>query len=137
MMIGFLAQSTDTSSGSGLVAFLPLILMGGVLYFIMIRPQKRQRQAQQSLLNSLEVGDDVMTAGGIFGTIVDIDEDEDVLTVEVAPGTQLRMIRAGISRKLIEDEYDEEYEDDDEDEEEDDGDATPDEADTKGRGETT
>jgi preprotein translocase subunit YajC len=133
MMIGFLAQSTDTSSGSGLVAFLPLILMGGVLYFIMIRPQKRQRQAQQSLLSSLEVGDDVMTAGGIFGTIVDIDEDEDVLTVEVAPGTQLRMIRAGISRKLIEDEYDEdEYDEDDEDE-----DASADEADTKGRGEST
>ena len=134
-MIGFLAQSTDTSSGSGLVAFLPLILMGGVLYFIMIRPQKRQRQAQQSLLNSLEVGDDVMTAGGIFGTIVDIDEDDDVLTVEVAPGTQLRMIRAGISRKLIEDEYDEdEYDEDEEDEDED---APADEADTKGRGEST
>jgi preprotein translocase subunit YajC len=129
MMIGFLAQASEPSSGSGLVAFLPLILMGGVLYFIMIRPQKRQRQAQQALLNSLEVGDEVMTAGGIFGTIVDIDEDEDVLTVEVAPGTNLRMIRAGVSRKLVEDEYDE-YDDDDED-------AEPDEADTKGLGETT
>ena len=136
MMIGLLAQSTDTSSGSGLVAFLPLILMGGVLYFIMIRPQKRQRQAQQALLNSLEVGDEVMTAGGIFGTIVDIDEDEDVVTVEVAPGTNLRMIRAGISRKLVEEDYDDDEYDDDE-EYEDDGDAAPDEADTKGRGETT
>ncbi|HEV8563411.1 MAG TPA: preprotein translocase subunit YajC [Actinomycetota bacterium] len=129
MMIGFLAQASEPSSGSGLVAFLPLILMGGVLYFIMIRPQKRQRQAQQALLNSLEVGDEVMTAGGIFGTIVDIDEDEDVLTVEVAPGTKLRMIRAGVSRKLVEDEYD----DDDDDDE----DAEPDEADTKGLGEST
>jgi preprotein translocase subunit YajC len=133
MMIGLLAQASDTSSGSGLVAFLPLILMGGVLYFIMIRPQKRQRQAQQALLNSLEVGDEVMTAGGIFGTIVDIDEDEDVLTVEVAPGMNLRMIRAGISRKLVEDDY----EDDDAYDDEDDEDAAPDEADTKGRGETT
>ncbi|HEY7399976.1 MAG TPA: preprotein translocase subunit YajC [Actinomycetota bacterium] len=132
-MIGLLAQASDTSSGSGLVAFLPLILMGGVLYFIMIRPQKRQRQAQQALLNSLEVGDEVMTAGGIFGTIVDIDEDEDVLTVEVAPGMNLRMIRAGISRKLVEDDY----EDDDAYDDEDDEDAAPDEADTKGRGETT
>jgi preprotein translocase subunit YajC len=133
MMIGLLAQASDTSSGSGLVAFLPLILMGGVLYFIMIRPQKRQRQAQQALLNSLEVGDEVMTAGGIFGTIVDIDEDEDVVTVEVAPGMNLRMIRAGISRKLVEDE---EYDDDDDDAYEDE-DSAPDEADTKGRGETT
>jgi len=135
MMIGLLAQSTDTSSGSGLVAFLPLILMGGVLYFIMIRPQKRQRQAQASLLNSLEVGDEVMTAGGIFGTIIDIDEDEDVLTVEVAPGTNLRMIRAGVSRKLVEDEYDDD--DDDNEDEDDDPDASADEADTKGLGENT
>jgi preprotein translocase subunit YajC len=134
MMIGFLAQASDTSSGSGLVAFLPLILMGGVLYFILIRPQKRQRQAQSALLNSLEVGDEVMTAGGIFGTIIDIDEDEDVLTVEVAPGTNLRMIRAGVSRKLVEDESEE---DDDDEYEEDDEDAAPDEADTKGLGETT
>jgi preprotein translocase subunit YajC len=132
MMIGFLAQSTESSSGGSLALFLPLILFGGVMYFLMIRPQKRQRQQQQALLNSLEVGDDVMTAGGIFGTIVDIDEDEDVITVEVAPGTQLRMIRAGISRKLVEDEYDE-YDDD----EDDDEGAAPDEADTKGLGEGT
>lgn len=134
MMIGFLAQASEPSGGGGLIAFLPLVLMGGVLYFIMIRPQKRQRQAQQSLLNSLEVGDEVITAGGIFGTIVDIDEDEDILTVEVAPGTNLRMIRAGVSRKLVEDEYDEDEYDEDED---DDPDAPADEADTKGLGETT
>jgi preprotein translocase subunit YajC len=137
MMIGLLAQSTDTTAGNPLLSgLLPLLLIGGLLYFVMIRPQKRQRQAQQALLNSLEVGDEVMTAGGIFGTIVDIDEDEDVVTVEVAPGTNLRMIRAGISRKLVEDDYDDDDEYD-EDEYEDDGDAAPDEADTKGRGETT
>jgi preprotein translocase subunit YajC len=110
-MIGTLAQSTTTTGGGGLsVILLPVILIG-VFYFLMIRPQRRQRVQQQTMLNSLEVGDDVMTAGGIFGTIVDIDEDDDVVTVEIAPGTRVRMIRAGVNRKLVADAYE-----DDEDE---------------------
>jgi preprotein translocase subunit YajC len=117
-MIATLAQSTTTTSGGGLsVLALPVILIGA-FYFLMIRPQKRQRAQQQALLNSLEVGDDVMTSGGIFGTIVDIDEDDDVVTVEIAPGTRIRMVRAGIGRKIVERDLDDE---DDEDADEDEG----------------
>jgi preprotein translocase subunit YajC len=118
-MIATLAQSTTTTSGGGLsVLALPVILIGA-FYFLMIRPQKRQRAQQQALLNSLEVGDDVMTSGGIFGTIVDIDEDDDVVTVEIAPGTRIRMVRAGIGRKIVEQDLDDE--DDGEDADEDEG----------------
>jgi preprotein translocase subunit YajC len=113
-MIATLAQST-TSTGSGGYSFIILlVVMFGAMYFLMIRPQKRQRAAQQALLNSLEVGDDVMTGGGIFGTIVDLDEDEDVVTVEIAPGTRIRMVRAGISRKIVDEPYDDDDEDADE-----------------------
>jgi preprotein translocase subunit YajC len=78
----------------------------------MIRPQQRKLRAQRELLNELEVGDEVVTAGGILAQIVDIDDDEDVVTVEVAPGTSIRMLRGGISRRLV----DEVDEDEDEDE---------------------
>jgi len=106
-MIAHLAQST-TQTGGGLAFLFPLVLVGGVLYFLMIRPQRKRMQAQQVLLGSLEVGDEVMTSGGIFGTITEIDADEDVVTVEIAPGTRVRMVRGGISRRLTEDEgYDE------------------------------
>jgi len=115
-MIATLAQSTTTTSGGGYSFLILLAVLFGAMYFLMIRPQKRQRAAQQTLLNSLEVGDDVMTAGGIFGTIVDIDEDEDVVTVEIAPGTRIRMVRAGITRRLVEDVDVEDDEDADEDE---------------------
>jgi preprotein translocase subunit YajC len=115
-MIGTLAQSTPSTGGSGYsFLILPLVIFGA-MYFLMIRPQRRQRVQQQMLLNSLEVGDDVMTAGGIFGTIVEIDEDEDVVTVEIAPGTRIRMVRAGVNRKLSAEQYD-----DDEDADEDEG----------------
>ena len=119
-MIPFLAQSssTTTQAANPLTTLLPFLLIGAVLYFVMIRPQQRRAKEQRALLGALEVGDDVLTAGGIFGTIVDID-DEDVVTVEIAPGTNIRMVRAGISRRLVDD--DEDYEDEDEDEEDDEG----------------
>ena len=83
------------------MSFLPLILIVGVGYFLMIRPQQRKIRAQRELLSQLEVGDEVVTAGGMLGTIEAIDEDEDVLTVEIAAGTSIRMLRSGISRRIL------------------------------------
>jgi preprotein translocase subunit YajC len=108
-MLALLAQ--NGSQGGNPFSFLILLAPIAILYFIMIRPQRRRMQAQQALLKTLEVGDEVMTTGGIFGTIIDIDEDEDVITLEIAPGTRVRMLRAGVSRKLVED-LDEEEADD-------------------------
>jgi preprotein translocase subunit YajC len=113
-MFELLAATTTQPSTNPLAAFLPLILIVGVGYFLMIRPQQRKLRAQRELLNELEVGDEVVTAGGILAQIVEIDEDEDVVTVEVAPGTSIRMLRGGISRRLV-DEVDDEDEADDDD----------------------
>jgi preprotein translocase subunit YajC len=107
MMFSILAQ--EQQGGNPLVAFLPLILIGGVFYFLLIRPQQRRAKAQQALVRSAEVGDEIVTTSGIFGTILDIDEDDDVLIVEIAPGTRIRMVRAGIGRRITEDDEYEEY----------------------------
>jgi preprotein translocase subunit YajC len=114
MVLGILAQ--EGGQGSSLVGLaLPVLLIVG-FYFLLIRPQRNRQRAQQALVASLEVGDDVMTSGGIFGTIVDIDDDEGTVTVEIAPGTRVRMLRQGITQRFVEDEY-----------EGDDGDETADE----------
>ena len=84
-----LAQATQSSP---LAALLPFLLVGAALYFIMIRPQKKRMQQQQGLLSRLEVGDEVLTIGGIFGVIRHIDEDGDEMTIEVAPGNTLRIV---------------------------------------------
>jgi len=73
----------------------------------LIRPQRNRQRQQQALVASLEVGDEVMTNGGMFGTIVDIDDDEGIVTVEIAPGTRVRMLRQGISQRFVEDDIDE------------------------------
>ena len=120
-----LAQSSSgQQSGGALALLLPLVLMGGVFYFFLIRPQRAQRQRQQQLLHALEVGDEVLTIGGMYGTITGIDDDDDTVTVEVAPGTRIRMLRRAISQRLTETE-DEPYDESDADDETPDEEAEP------------
>jgi preprotein translocase subunit YajC len=99
-MIEILAQSSE-SGGSLLSLLFPLVLLGGVFYFLLLRPNRTRQRQQQSLLESLKVGDEVMTAGGIFGTLKAIDEEDDTVTVEIAPGTEVRMLRRGIAQRLV------------------------------------
>ena len=102
MVFELLSAASTQSSGSLATLALPLLMIVG-FYFLLIRPQRSRQRAQQALLSALEVGDEVMTTGGIFGTIVEIDEDEGVITVEIAPGTRVRMIRNGIAQRFADD----------------------------------
>jgi preprotein translocase subunit YajC len=106
-LIHLLAQSTSgggTQTGNPLVGLaLPILMLAG-LYFVLIRPQRNRARAQQALLATLEVGDEVLTTSGIFGTIVEMDQEEGTLTVEIAPGTRVRMLRQGIAQRFVEEE---------------------------------
>ena len=75
-------------------ALLVIVVAFGFLYLVLLRPQKRRQVVSQQMLESLEVGDEVVTAGGIFGTITALDEDE--VRVEIAPGLQVRVARRAI-----------------------------------------
>lgn len=80
------------------LAPLWLIFMLGAFYALLIRPQRRQVAAHRALMASLSEGDEVMTMGGIFGRIRSLEAD--VVDLEVAPGTSLRVARTAISRKV-------------------------------------
>ena len=103
--------SSTTNTANPLVTLLPLLGIGAVFYFILIRPQQRQRRAQQELTRSVEVGDEVLTSSGIFGRVVEVDDEAVVL--EVAPDTRLRFVRGAIARKLTAEEEEEEEQDED------------------------
>ena len=100
MILDVLAQNGEQTSNPLAAFALPLLLLVG-FYFLLIRPQRNRQRAQQALISALEVGDEVLTTGGIFGTIVEID-DEGVLTVEIAPGTRVRILRQGIAQRFVE-----------------------------------
>ena len=82
----------------GLSALIFPILLIVIFYFMLIRPQKRRVAQHQGLINSLNVGDEIVTIGGLFGTIKTIGEDD--LVVEVAPGTSLRFLKSAIARRV-------------------------------------
>ncbi|WP_230394914.1 preprotein translocase subunit YajC [Plantactinospora alkalitolerans] len=75
---------------------LMIVLLFGVMYFMMIRPQQRKRREAEQMQSSIGAGDEVVTIGGLYGTVTGVD-DETVM-LEVAPGVQTRYARPAIAR---------------------------------------
>jgi len=122
-LVHLAASGTSSGGGSATVGLLiPLVLMGGIFYFLLIRPQQRQRRAQRDLIESLDIGDEVVTIGGLYGTIREVDDES--VTLEVAQGVDLRFVRGAIARKLVYDEGGYEDQGQDEEEEEEAGDQS-------------
>jgi preprotein translocase subunit YajC len=86
-----------------------MVLLLVVMYVLMIRPQRQRQQAQQTTIEGAGVGDDILTSGGIYGTITHVEDDD--IVVEIADGLSVHMTRRGIAAVLP---PDEEEEDDDE-----------------------
>jgi preprotein translocase subunit YajC len=81
-------------------SLLPLLLLGAVMWFLLIRPQQQRVRRQQALLQSLEVGDEVITAGGMVGRIRSLDDQR--AAIELAPGVVVDFLRGAISQRLVE-----------------------------------
>ncbi|MGI8757756.1 MAG: preprotein translocase subunit YajC [Acidimicrobiales bacterium] len=80
---------------------IPFVLLLAVMWFLLIRPQQARLRKQRELVASIEVGDEVLTAGGIIGTVRVLTDDE--LRLEVGPGVEMRMLRAAVTRRLDDD----------------------------------
>ena len=85
------------------MSFIILIVLVGLMYAFLILPQQRKVKQHRELVQSLEVGDEVLTSAGMYGTIVGIDhDDEQVLDIEVADGVVLRMTRGSVAEVAVE-----------------------------------
>ena len=91
-----------------------LAAMFVLLWAFLIRPQRRKQQEQQQLLASVEPGDEILTVGGIYGIVTEID-DEDDLIVEIAEGIQVRIARRAVGGVVKPEEEDVEHEEPEED----------------------
>jgi preprotein translocase subunit YajC len=88
-------SQTAPQAQNPIVAFLPFILIAVVFYFIFFRPQQKQAKQHQTFLGALKKGDEVLTQGGIIGT-VHLVEDRTV-TIDVGGGTKLRILKAQVA----------------------------------------
>jgi preprotein translocase subunit YajC len=83
----------------------PLILlaaMAGLFWFLLIRPQRQRQSAHRSMVSGLGAGDEVITAGGVFGKVRTVADDHIVL--EIAPGTEIRLAKEAVATVLPKDE---------------------------------
>ncbi|WP_029014395.1 preprotein translocase subunit YajC [Niveispirillum irakense] len=96
------AQAAGAAPGGGmesLMSLAPLVLIFVVFYFLLIRPQQKKMKEHRAMLGALRRGDRVVTGGGIIGTVVKVGTEEDV-TVEIAEGVRVRVMRGTITNVL-------------------------------------
>jgi preprotein translocase subunit YajC len=88
----------SAGSSSGLLTFLPIILLFVAMYFLMIRPQARRRREAQEMQARVGPGDEVQTVGGLFATVVAVDDE--AITLEPSPGVTMRYAKGAIARVI-------------------------------------
>lgn len=81
--------------GTPFSAILPFVAIFALFYFLIIRPQQRQSRERKRMLAEVKRGDSIVTTGGIYGRVINVDGDD--LTVEIAKGINIKMVRSGIS----------------------------------------
>ena len=89
------AQAGSGATPSPLVNFFPLVLVFAVFYFLLIRPQQQKAKEQRAMLANLKRNDEVITAGGLYGKVVNLSDS--IVTLEIAPNVRVRVDRPQIA----------------------------------------
>lgn len=95
------AQTAPAAGGdmqSSLMSMLPLVLMFVVLYFVMIRPQMKKQKEHKAMIDAVAKGDEVVTAGGVLGTISKVGDN--YLGLEVSKGVEIQIQRSAVVQVL-------------------------------------
>jgi len=99
LVINFL-QNCSGSDGNSIGLFLPMILIFAIMYFLIFRPQAKKQKQHQAMINAVQKGDKIITAGGIYGTVVGIKEKENTLIVEIDKNVKVELSKTSIAKKL-------------------------------------
>ena len=100
-----LAQAAKDGQGAGIMTLaMPILAIGMLFYFMIWRPEQRKRAVHNQMLANLKKNDPIVTAGGIYGTVVNVQTGSEEVTVRVdeKTNTKLRILRSSISRVITE-----------------------------------
>ena len=88
----------QTQATNPILGFLPMILIFAIFYFLLFMPMQRQKKQQRQMLASLQNGNVVQTTGGIIGTIVSLNSEDDTLIIRVKPDNiKIQMARSAVA----------------------------------------
>lgn len=80
--------------------FVPLILIFGIMYFLLIRPQQKKLKDHKAMIEQVRRGDSVVTSGGIIGKVTKVKDEGNEIEVEIADGVKVRIVRSSIAQIL-------------------------------------
>ena len=89
-----------------MASLIVIVAMFALLWLLLIRPQRAKQQQQQHMLQSVDVGDEILTSGGIIAVVRGVDDEANELHVEIAPGIEVRMDRRAVGQIVTKDETD-------------------------------
>ena len=106
-MLISLAYAQDAGGGagdsSGLVSLLPLVLIFVVFYFLLIRPQQKKMKAHRTMVEAVQRGDQVVTGGGILGTVTKAPSEGTQIQIEIAEGVRVKVVRSTLQEVVSKD----------------------------------
>jgi preprotein translocase subunit YajC len=92
------AATTNNDSGGGILSVLPLVLIFGAMYFLLLRPQRKRQKETRNLQSALQEGDEVVLASGIYGFISAIEDG--YVWLDIAEKVEIRVARSAIATKV-------------------------------------
>ena len=95
----FAQTAGAAGAGSAFASFLPLVLIFGIMYFLLIRPQQKKMKDMKAMVDALRRGDQVLTQGGIIGKVHKVGDDG-VLEVEIAEGVRVKVLKHTIAQVM-------------------------------------
>jgi preprotein translocase subunit YajC len=87
-------------AGFDFISLMPLVLIFVVFYFLLIRPQQKKMKTHRDMIGAIKRGDRVLTGGGVIGTVIKVEDSDDVVLVEIAKDIRVRVVRSTISDVL-------------------------------------
>lgn len=90
----------QAEGGSTIGFILPMVLIFAIMYFLILRPQAKKQKQHQAMIESVQKGDRIVTAGGIHGTVAGVKEKEQTLIVKIDDNVKVELSRTSVARKL-------------------------------------
>lgn len=86
---------------SSILSLLPIVVLVFVFYFFIVRPQQKKAKEDAKMRGGLRIGDKIVTTSGIFGSIVQIDDKKDVVSIEISKGVSIVIYKSSIAEVLV------------------------------------
>jgi preprotein translocase subunit YajC len=93
-------QGGGGGQGGGIVAFLPFIAMIVILYLLLMRPQQKKMKEHKMMISTLKKGDKVVTNSGMFGTIVGMNDKDNIVVLKVAENVKIEFLKSSIAGRV-------------------------------------